>query len=131
MKIILANETELNPINVVGAKRTVQGATRDVLSFVFPADTSMDELDNVFTAENCEIIKVVHGDKEYIHNAYAIRVELKREPVEIVKATDSTEAVYENRVVISMGQRTYTETQIAALMETVDYLVMESLMEVE
>lgn len=123
MKIILANEIELSPINVTGAKRTVQNATRDVLSFIFHADTSMDELDGLFTAENCETIKVVHGDKEYIHNAYTIRVELKREPVEVVKATESTEAIYENRVVVSMAQRTYMETQMAQMQASMNALL--------
>jgi hypothetical protein len=113
MKIILENGTELFPISATGAKRTVQGANRDVLSFIFPADTSMDELDSLFTATNCEAIKIVNGDKEYVHNAYTIRTELKREPVEVKPATATEAAMYENRVIVSMGQRTYMETQLA------------------
>lgn len=113
MKVKLANGTELTPIAVSGGKRTVQGASRDVLSFVFPADTSMDELNNIFTAANCETITIVDGANEYIHNAYTVRADLKREPVEVTPATASEAAVYENRVIVSMGQRTYMETQIA------------------
>lgn len=113
MNIILANGAELAPITVTGEKRTVQGASRDVLSFVFPADTSMDELDSIFTAENCESIAIVDGDSKYVHNAYTVRAELKREPVMVTPATESEAAIYENRVIVSMGQRTYTESQIA------------------
>lgn len=134
MKIILANGIELKPTGIIGAKRSVQGATRDVLSFVFSAETSMDELDAMFTAENCEVIKIVNGERVNIHNAYTVRAELKCEPVLVTPATDSAEAVYENRVTVSMAQRTYVEAQlaqIAALTETVDYLVMESLMSAE
>ena len=123
MKIILANEIELSPINIMGEKRTVQGAQRDVLSFIFPVDTSMDELDRLFTEKNCETIKIVNGDKEYIHNSYTIRTELKREPIEVAKATDAANSIYENRVIVSMGQRTYMETQIAQMQASMNALL--------
>lgn len=110
MKIILANGTELNPILVMGGKKTVQGASRDTLSFIFPAETSLDELDAIFTTANCETITIFDGDNEYIHNAYTVRAELKREPMEVIPATETEPAVYENRVTVSMGQRTYAET---------------------
>lgn len=113
MKVILANGTELSPISVTGGRRTVQGANRDVLSFVFPAETSMDELDGVFTAANCETVTIVDGESEYVHNAYTVRAELKREPVMVAGANENEPAVYENRVIVSMGQRTYMETQLA------------------
>ena len=113
MKIILANGAELSPISVTGGKRNVQGASRDVLSFVFPAETSMDELDSIFTAKNCETITVVNGENQFVHKAYTVRAELRREPVMVTPATESTAEVYENRVIVSMGQRTYMETQLA------------------
>ena len=123
MKIILANGAELSPITATGGKRNVQGASRDVLSFVFPADASMDELDAIFTAENCETITVVEGANEYIHSGYTIRAELKRNPVEVTPETESTEAVYENRVTVAMAQRTYTESQMAAMQKAMAALL--------
>lgn len=113
MKIKLANGTELNPLSAVGEKRFVQGAERDSISFVFPVETSLDELDAIFTAKNCEKIVISDGEEEFLHNAYTIRVELKREPVEIEPATESTDAIYENRVIVNMAQRTYMESQLA------------------
>ena len=130
MKVILSNGKELNPILVTGAHSYVQGANRDTLSFIFPADTSLDELDGLFTAANCETIKLKETDThEYIYNGYTIRTELKRAPVEITPATETEAAVYENRVTVSMAQRTYVESQLASLVDTVDVLVMESLTE--
>lgn len=128
MKIILTNGTELEPIIVTGNKKTVQGASRDVLSFIFSEDVSLDEMDRLFSVENCETITIIDGENEYIYNGYVIRAELTRSPVEVSPATESNAAVIENRVTVSMGQRTYTETQIASLTETIDVLVMESLM---
>lgn len=123
MIIKLANGTELNPIIVIGEKQNVQGAFRDVLSFIFPAETSLDELDAIFTAGNCKSITLVEEETEHIHTNYTIRVALKREPVEVAPATDTTDAVYENRVTVSMGQMTYTEAQLAEQAAIIDTLL--------
>ena len=128
MKIILTNGTELEPIIVTGNKKTVQGASRDVLSFIFGEDVSLDEMDRLFSVENCETITIIDGENEYVYNGYVIRAELVRSPVVITPATENAAEVTENRVTVSMGQRTYTESQIASLTETIDMLVMESLM---
>ena len=129
MKIILADGAELNPILVTGAPRVVQGATRDTLSFVFHAEAGMDALDEAFAAAACESIKIIGDDGgEAVHKAYTVRADLKKEAVEIAPATDSSEAVFEDRITVSMSQRTYAESQLASLADTVDVLVMESLM---
>lgn len=125
MKIILNNEIELSPILATGGKKFVQGVNRDTISFVFPMETSMDEIDSVFTEENCETITIVDGNNQYIHKGYTVRAELKREPVEVTPATESESAVYENRVIVSMSQRTYVETQMAAMKAAIDLLYLE------
>ena len=117
MKIILTDGTELNPIVATGGGRFVNGAKRDTLNFIFPEGTSLDELDALFTEANCETIKIVADETEHIHSAYTIRAELSRTPMEVQAATETTEAVFENRVTVSMAQRTYAESQLAKLTE--------------
>jgi hypothetical protein len=139
MLIKFANGATLTPITTTGAKRTVQGATRDVLSFAFPADASMDELNKLFTPENCEIITIVETRKipetgaiyenEHQYVGYVIRDGIKRENLLVRPETAESAAVYEDRITVSMAQRTYAETQLASLMETIDILVMEKLAE--
>lgn len=128
MKIILNNNAELAPLNVIGGRKNVQGANRDTLTFVFPADTNMAELDGIFSAANCESITIEDETGSYIHKGYTIRGELSKTSVCTVAETEDAPAVYEDRVNIVMGQRTYAESQIASLTDTVDVLVMESLM---
>lgn len=129
MKITLANGAELNPIIVTGSNRRVYGVGRDALTFVFPADAGMENIDAMFSVENCERITIVEdGGASYIHNAYTIRAALSKEAVEVAPATEESEAVYEDRIMVTMAQRTYSESQLASLTETVDVLVMESLM---
>lgn len=123
MIIKLTNNLELTALGVTGEKLNIQGARRDVLSFVFPAETSLDEIDSIFTDENCKSIALINGETEHIYNNYTIRVELKREPVQVSAATDTTDAVYENRVTVSMAQTTYQENQIVEIQASMNALL--------
>lgn len=124
MKVILCNGVELTPNTVTGTKRLVQGASRDTLTFVFPDGTSLDELDNIFTAANCERITIVENDgSEYVHSGYVIRAELKREPVEVAAESDTEPATYQDRVVVAMSRRTYQESQYAELQEALNLIL--------
>lgn len=126
MTIKFTNGAELNPIVVTGAQTYVQGAKRDTLTFVFPATESMEALDEAFTETNCESITIVGNDgSESIHKAYTIRHELKKTAVEVAPATAETEAVTEERITVSMAQRTYMETQLANTQATLDALLVE------
>lgn len=123
MKIILADGKELNPILVTGGTRTVYGASRDTLQFVFTADDGMEALDAAFTDVACETITLDDGNEQYIHKGYTIRVELKKAAVEIAKSTPDADAVYQDRIYISMAQRTYAETQLAQTKAALDALL--------
>lgn len=117
MRIKLSNGTELSPIVVTGEARQVQGARRDVLTFAFFETENIVLLDNLFTPENCENIYFLadNGEVKHIYKGYTIRAELKKEAVIVSPETTDSEAVIENRIFVSMGQRTYTETQLAIL----------------
>ena len=128
MKVILNNGVEVTPIIITGEKRNIQNARRDCLTFVF-RETSLDEIDGIFTTENCEKMVIVGDDNsEAIYKGYVVRAELTKGMVEVKGATAEESAEYEARVKVSMAERTYAETQIANLTETVDVLVLESLM---
>ena len=114
MKIILNNGKELSPILVTGGTRMVQGASRDTLNFIFPSDVSMTSIDEAFTADACDKITIVGDDgSENIHTGYTIRAELSKASVEVTPATESEAAVFEDRITVSMSQRTYAESQLA------------------
>lgn len=128
MKVILNNGVEVTPIIVTGEKRNIQNARRDVLTFVF-GETSLDEIDGIFTTENCEKMVIVGNDNsEAIYKGYVVRAELVKEMVEVKGATAEESAEYETRVKVSMAERTYAETQLANLTEVVDVLLLENLL---
>ena len=152
MQIKLADGLVLEPITAKAESRYVQGQHRDTLSFVFPVTASYDELDAAFSEVNCETITIIGAESKTItetivnedgttevvpvtvpvdavHKGYTLRCELKKEPVMVASATTDTDAVYEDRIFVAMSQRTYSETVMKSLQETVDLLVLESLME--
>lgn len=129
MQIILSNGRELNPVIVTGAMQYAQGANRDALTFVFDDNHKLDELDGIFTDANCESIKIIGDDGgEAIHNGYTVRAELVKKQVTVENATPDNEETTVTRVFVTMAQRTYAESQLASLTDTVDVLVLESLL---
>ena len=116
MKIIFTNNVELYPLTITGEHTFFQGADRDMLTFIFSTNEDLIALDKAFTTNNCESIKIIDdNNNESIHKAYTLRVKLQKAPIEIVASTPETKAVIEDRIVVSMAQRTYTETQLVAL----------------
>lgn len=121
MKILLNNKIELHPIMVTGESRYIQNANRDVLTFVFDENVSLDDLDSIFIEQNCENITIfeeIDGEEMvYIHNGYTIRTELRKAFEVAQPATSSNEEIKVKRVFVSMAQRTYAESKLALLSE--------------
>ena len=132
MYIVLADGTKLNHIGATGMTKYIQGANRDTIKFEFDESYSVDELRNLFTEQNCEIINIVteevvtleDGTEQTIatdnyHEGYVIRAEVAEKIKELAPATGTTPAVTEARVFVTMAQRTYMETQLAAITEEI------------
>lgn len=112
MKIVMKDGTEIQAILVMGGKEYIQGASRDVLTFVF-AETSLDVVDKAFTEDKCEELKLIGEDgEESIHSGYVIRTSLEKKKVEVEPETAEYDAEYEERIFVKMAQRTYAETKL-------------------
>lgn len=123
MKITLVNGTELNPLSIYGGAREVQGAKRDTLYFVFPVEEGLENLDSIFTEENCETITITEdsGDS-YIHKGYTVRAELSKKNM-VVGMTEENEPIYEDRLTVAMAQRTPAENQLKETQNVMDTLL--------
>ena len=113
--VILADRTERTALEVSGAAQYIQGSSRDALTFIFPASEGMETLDAAFTAEKCETITIRDGSEEYTHSGYTVRGGLSKAPVLVTPETADAPAVYEDRITVTMGQRTYVETLLAQM----------------
>lgn len=132
MYLILSDGTKITHIGATGATKYIQGSNRDTITFEFDASHSVDELRSLFTEQNCEVIDIVteevvaleDGTEKTIatdnyHEGYVIRAEVAEKIKEIAPATGTTPAVTETRIFVTMGQRTYMETQLAAITEEI------------
>lgn len=128
MKIILANGTELNAILVTGETRYLQGANRDALTFVFDDSLGLAEIDALFNETNCETITIITESEEVledgstkivetenVHSAYVVRVDIRKTREITQQATANTDEVSEQRIEVTMAQRTYAETKLAEI----------------
>lgn len=113
--VILADKTELTALEARGATQYIQGSNRDALTFIFEASVGMEALDAAFTAEKCETITIRDGGEAYTHTGYTVRGGLAKAPVLVTPETAEAPAVYEDRVTVTMGQRTYVETLLAQM----------------
>lgn len=108
MKVILQDGTELEPLDISGEPTTVQGETRDSLTFAFQASAGLEAINAAFSEENCESIRLVEdGGTEHIHTGYVIRVALTLTP--------GPDESGEDHITITMAQRTYAEEQLLAI----------------
>lgn len=114
--VILADKTELTALEVSGATQYIQGSNRDALTFVFAASEGMEAMDAAFSPDNCETITIRDGSEEYTHSGYTVRGSLSKAPVLVTPETADAPAVYEDRITVTMGQRTYVETLLAQIM---------------
>ena len=108
MKIILQNNTELQPLSIVGKPQTIQGSERDCLSFYFPSSIGLDFLNSIFTSINCESIRLIEDDGiEHIYTGYTIRASLTLIP--------SNNKIEDDQIVVTMAQCTYIEKQLLTI----------------
>lgn len=133
MYIVLVDGTQFTTqSNPVASTKYIQGANRDIITFIFDESYTYDELDAAFTEENCEIIDIVTEDSQELedgstqiiqtdnfHKGYVIKSSISKEIVQISPATVDTPAVSETRFQVVMAQRTYMETQLAAITEEI------------
>lgn len=128
MRITLGSGDTLEPCAITGARRQYQGATREMMTFVLDAGIGLEAAAALFAPENCESITIEDAAGEHIYYGYVIPAEIALKSVMTAQETAESAAVWEDKISVCMAQRTYAENQLASLTETVDALVMDSLL---
>ena len=129
-KLVFKNGKEIAFMECYSASEYVQGAEREVLDFRFDASqVSLDEIDKLFTSEECSrlAIRETVGEQteEFIHENYGVRVALSKQRFTLATENGVEEV---EQISVKMAQYTVVEMQMISLTETVDVLVMESLL---
>jgi hypothetical protein len=129
MKIIFNDGTEMECIQVNGMMRNIQGTNRDSLDVVFsPAIYTIADIDTVFSDPN-KLTKITlqNNDSIGVYEHYTLRTGLQLAPFVIEGETPTSPATVEQRITVTIAQKTYSEMQQDSLQDTVDMLVLDSL----
>ena len=128
MLIKLNDGNEIPILLVTGGNRIVFGSNRDTITFVINGYNSLEEIDNIFTEDNCENIILIQDDEEKTETllyGYVLKTDLNKKIVEIAPESPEEEAIFEPRINITLARRSYAETKMAALSLAIDMLCME------
>lgn len=121
--------TTLTVLDFKGNLINFQGANRDSLQIQLAKDAiSFDALD-ALTASQANTAKLItiDGSNQYVHDNYCLRVSLGLNPVIITPATSTSPAVTEERLCVTLAQKTYAELQTEQLQASVDALTLSAL----
>ena len=129
MQIKFNDGTTLDVLAVNGQSVYFQGANRDSLEIqVDKGKITFDALDALTgDAAKTGKLTILDGDKQYGHDNYSIRTELALKPVEVTPATVDSPAVTENRLCVTLTQKTYQEQQVEELQSSVDKIILSEL----
>lgn len=121
--------TTLTVLAKNGQSTFFQGANRDSLEIQLAKDaTTFDALDKLTAdAANTQKLTFIDGDKQYVHDNYCLRVSLALKTVVTAAATSTTPEQTEDRLCVTLAQKTYAELQIAQLQSSVDALTLSAL----
>lgn len=118
MKIIFANNKELEYIEALETSTFYDNANRRMLQFTVSKDAiTLDELNNILSDSanitQLHLVNEEEGAENYYDN-YEIKMELAMRPEVVVSMEDDTE-LKEDRIVFKLGKLTTIEKQLKAL----------------
>lgn len=112
MTIYLKNNS-LQAKSVCESVRSICGVNMNAIQFEFDSDEDLTNLDAIFSAENCESIRVVDSDTEQVFSGYTTKAEVSKVRYEAEPTEDGP--VFEYRVIVALVKDDGTATRIAEL----------------
>lgn len=125
MNLTFRNGQRMDCLGVHGSSVTYQGVTRDCLTFLFPAETELAALLELFTPENCAAVTLEDGGSAAVHEHYTIRTSAGtgfRDAAIGSGIRDGAQACW-----VSMAQSTMAERMLLSQQEAIDCLLTASL----
>lgn len=109
--------TTLTVLALNGQSINFQGANRDGIEIQLAKDAvAFDALDKL-TADpaNLKKLTTIDGEKQSVLDNYSLRASLSLKPVVTAAATSTTSEQTEDRLCVTLAQKTYSEIELEAL----------------
>ncbi len=116
VKFADSNKTEIVYLNALETEEFYNGSSRRTLTFEIARDAvNIEDLDTLCGVENnVTKLELINEEKDItnIYENYVLKLKVGVEPKLIQAETPETAAVYEDRVVLKLGKRTYIEQKL-------------------
>lgn len=118
LKLKLTNGKEYEYLKAFETEEFFNGSSRRTLTFEMARTAAdLEELDTDCTETNCETIELTNTEMGItnIYDDYVLKLKVGVEPVIIQSESPENSAVYEDRIILKLGKRTYIEQQLKDL----------------
>ena len=114
-----ANQTTVTYLNAIETEEFYNGSSRRTLTFECAPDAaSVDALNVLISAEaNVADVTLTNDDLDVsnVYSDYVLKLKVGIEPKLVASDTPDAPAVYEDRLIIKLGKRTYIEQRLHEL----------------
>jgi hypothetical protein len=123
-QVTFADGTSFEYVNAEKGTTYYDGAKRNTLEIQIAEDSADFDTLKEITANSdaLEEITLTNGDTTNVYSNYCIRTGLSLEPITVTPATDTEDAVTEDRYCVKLAQLTYDEVQYNEQSDAIDTL---------
>lgn len=118
LKIKFVNGKTQEYLNALETEEYFNGSNRRTLTFEIAREAAnLEELDALCAEENLAKLELINEEEDIsnIYEGYVLKLKVGVEPVLVTAETPDAPAVYEDRVVLKVGRRTYIEEKLHKL----------------
>lgn len=116
MTLIFNNGQSIEFIESFATEEYFNGSSRRTLTIHIPSTVSIDRVNNLASSEeNTSKIVLKNGEFENIFDGYVLKLSVGIQPIVVSDETPESPAVYEDRLILKLGKRTYIEEQLHKL----------------
>ena len=124
--------TEIAYLNAIETEEYFGGSSRRTLTFELARDAvDIETLDKLCTEDNCSIITLTNDEMgaTNVHEGYVLKLKVGVEPKLVQTETPDSPAMYEDRIIVKLGKRTYIEQQLKTILNAKAETVSPALIE--
>lgn len=127
MKLKLNNQRELEILEINGEKSQYQGENRDKLNIQMKKGLyPFEELDKLFAnSENTKKFTIIDENGEYLYEHYTLRTSMGIKAVQTCPESVNEPAGYEERVCVTLAQKSYRERELEEMRELIKKLIQK------
>ena len=115
LKLKFVDGTEQPYLTALETEEYYTGASRRTLTFQMERNAAnLEELDSLCTEQNLTRLELTNDEMGVtnIYEGYVLKLKVGVEPVLVSSETPEAPAVYEDRIVLKLGKRTYIEQML-------------------